>query len=316
MRIGLPQALLNYEFGDQYAAFFRELGATVVHSPVSNRQVLELGLAATVDEACLPVKLALGHVAALRDRCDLIFLPRIVSWRTGEYSCPELMGLPDVVRAGLGPSIPLLSPVIDLHHRRRSLLDIAREVAAPLTDDRHRIERALAVALATPFNAAPVAAARDHEDADVTIAVTGEPYVINDPLISLDLLARLRGLGAHVRTVGEESAGADAADAAAGRGAAVMPDIGVDRVPYWTLCRQSSKAVDRFLTDPTVDGLVHVECFGCGPGALVGEVIARRVWRVGNKPLLNLTVDEHTGEAGLVTRCEAFLDLIRWRRSR
>jgi predicted nucleotide-binding protein (sugar kinase/HSP70/actin superfamily) len=237
VRIGLPQALLNYEFGDRYAAFFRELGATVVHSPVSNRQVLELGLAATVDEACLPVKLALGHVAALRDRCDLIFLPRIVSWQAGEYSCPELMGLPDVARAGLGATLPLLSPVIDLHHRRRSLLDIAREVAAPLTDDRRSIERALAVALATPFRAAPVAAARDRENADVTIAVTGEPYVINDPLISLDLLARLRRLGAHVRTVSDGSADADAT---AGHGAVATPGRGVDRVPYWTLCRQSS----------------------------------------------------------------------------
>ena len=29
-----------------------------------------------------------------------------------------------------------------------------------------------------------------------------------------------------------------------------------------------------------------------------------------NKPLLNLTIDEHTGEAGFVTRLEAFCDML------
>ena len=28
------------------------------------------------------------------------------------------------------------------------------------------------------------------------------------------------------------------------------------------------------------------------------------------KPLLNLTIDEHTGEAGFITRLEAFTDMI------
>ena len=29
-----------------------------------------------------------------------------------------------------------------------------------------------------------------------------------------------------------------------------------------------------------------------------------------NKPILNLTIDEHTGEAGFVTRLEAFIDML------
>jgi predicted nucleotide-binding protein (sugar kinase/HSP70/actin superfamily) len=30
--------------------------------------------------------------------------------------------------------------------------------------------------------------------------------------------------------------------------------------------------------------------------------------------LLNLTLDEHTGRAGLETRVEAFIDLLHWRK--
>ena len=29
-----------------------------------------------------------------------------------------------------------------------------------------------------------------------------------------------------------------------------------------------------------------------------------------NKPMLSLTIDEHTGEAGFITRLEAFIDML------
>ena len=39
------------------------------------------------------------------------------------------------------------------------------------------------------------------------------------------------------------------------------------------------------------------------------ERITRRAKQF-NKPLLNLTIDEQTGEAGFVTRIEAFVDML------
>ena len=49
--------------------------------------------------------------------------------------------------------------------------------------------------------------------------------------------------------------------------------------------------------------------FGCGPDSLMVERITRYAKRL-KKPLLNLTVDEHTGEAGFITRIEAFTDML------
>lgn len=40
---------------------------------------------------------------------------------------------------------------------------------------------------------------------------------------------------------------------------------------------------------------------------MIGEMISRKVYR---KPFMMLTIDEHTGEAGLVTRLEAFCDML------
>ena len=49
--------------------------------------------------------------------------------------------------------------------------------------------------------------------------------------------------------------------------------------------------------------------FGCGPDSLMLEDIRRKAKNF-SKPLLNLTIDEHTGEAGFITRLEAFCDML------
>ena len=60
-----------------------------------------------------------------------------------------------------------------------------------------------------------------------------------------------------------------------------------------------------------VNGMIHVAAFGCGPD-LRPENFERRA-RAAGMPFLNLTLDEHTGEAGIITRLEAFLDMVRWK---
>ena len=74
-RIGIPRALLYYRYGALWRAFFEELGRTVIVSEPSDRGVFEAGDAVSVDECCLASKLYLGHVAALIDRTDALFIP-------------------------------------------------------------------------------------------------------------------------------------------------------------------------------------------------------------------------------------------------
>ncbi|GAE90647.1 hypothetical protein [Acetivibrio straminisolvens] len=56
--------------------------------------------------------------------------------------------------------------------------------------------------------------------------------------------------------------------------------------------------------------MIYLTPFACGVDAFVLEFIERRLKEQYNMPLLKLTVDEHTGEAGFDTRLEAFLDMI------
>ena len=62
------------------------------------------------------------------------------------------------------------------------------------------------------------------------------------------------------------------------------------------------------------DGVIHMKSFGCTPEINVTPVL-NQVSRDLSIPILHLSFDTHTGEAGLQTRLEAFVDMLRMRKS-
>lgn len=61
------------------------------------------------------------------------------------------------------------------------------------------------------------------------------------------------------------------------------------------------------------DGIVHISPLGCMP-EIVAQTVLNKVSRDYDIPILNLVLDEHSGEGGIETRLEAFCDLLRRRR--
>ncbi len=59
----------------------------------------------------------------------------------------------------------------------------------------------------------------------------------------------------------------------------------------------------------TTVGLVHVTSATCGPDAFVGKTLELEAKKAG-VPMLILQVDEQSGEAGILTRIEAFCDML------
>jgi predicted nucleotide-binding protein (sugar kinase/HSP70/actin superfamily) len=85
---------------------------------------------------------------------------------------------------------------------------------------------------------------------------------------------------------------------------------------FWTLGRRLAGAAALMSGDPGIQGIVAVASFGCGPDSMVLELVERLTRRIRpDLPFMLLTLDEHTGEAGLRTRLEAFADLVVRRRA-
>jgi predicted nucleotide-binding protein (sugar kinase/HSP70/actin superfamily) len=143
---------------------------------------------------------------------------------------------------------------------------------------------------------------RDEGD-QISIAVIGHPYLIHDPYVSHRLIRRLRAQGVRVMT--PEMAPARDLDAAMSR---------LTGQPRWTYEADVVGAGGYYLEDRPADGIIAVIAFACGPDSVMLNVVQRRALAVQSAPVMTLTLDEHTGEAGIVTRLEAFLDMIKRRK--
>ncbi len=304
--IGIPRGLSFYRDFLPWRAFLERLGAKVIVSPPTTRATLEAGIAYTVPEACLPLKVFCGHVRALVGHCDALLVPSFVRFSPTSTNCAKLIGLPDLLRATMDDLPPLIAPTLDLSQGGRGLWPVALQVASWFTRSPLLIREAaleawrvhietqagLRSGRLTPagfFQTPAPSPAPADPGASESVAVVGHPYVLFDPFVSQDLLRRLARL--HLAVVTPERL-------------APPPGDG-----YWTFEHEfvgGAHAATRAR---------GISAFGCGPdGAMVDPV--REAARSANVPLLMLTLDEHSGEAGLVTRLEAFVDMIRWRKGR
>ena len=83
-KIGIPKALLYYYYKDTWKYFFKYLQLDIVESSKTNKEMLKTGERLAPDEACLSIKIFLGHVADIKDKCDYILIPRLFSVKKNE----------------------------------------------------------------------------------------------------------------------------------------------------------------------------------------------------------------------------------------
>ena len=77
---------------------------------------------------------------------------------------------------------------------------------------------------------------------------------------------------------------------------------------YWTYNKEIIASVSHYLD--SVDGVILLTVFPCGPDSLSNEMILRTV----NIPIIPIIIDEESGNAGIITRIESFLDILEERR--
>lgn len=318
MRVGIPRGLLFYRFFALWKTFLEELGVEVVVSPPSNKAIIQHGLVYGVEEICFPVKVFLGHAYALLGKVDALFIPRMVSFYKGEYNCPKILGLPDLVRNLFRlEKDAVIDDEVNMRDRGirgwwegflnlgRRFTENERKIARALrrAEEAHRLYRRKLGEGYFPENLIDGRSPLPPKEKKVVLL--GHPYLLSDSYINMNIIRKIYDLGYSVITsdmVPEERI----------RKALKM----LPKASFWTISNEIVGTAFAFLEkeDPSVRGFVHLVSFECGPDSLVGEVVERYVKRKKRSlPYLRLEIDEHTGEAGLVTRLEAFVDMMEWR---
>lgn len=327
VKVGIPRALAYYEYFPMWQAFFAELGAEIVVSPPTTQHMITEGGMRVVADTCLPAKVFMGHVLDLKEKCDFIFIPIIRSVKKKVYNCSKFLGLPDMTRAVIPECPPILTGMVDINKGLDKLYDEIFRLGKYLTKDKNRIKKAItsawnahqeyqqlmiknalipteAISLINNEKSLPKEITEAESSKLLTIALIGHHYLIYDDQVSHRIVQRLTKSDCRIVTPDMLST--------------VQLESATQRLAsstYWTWEEEVVSAGNYFL-ESGVDGVIGVAVFGCGPDSLMMDMVRRQATALGNTPFMNLTLDEHTADTGVVTRLEAFLDMIQRRKRR
>lgn len=317
--IGIPRALVYYNYIPFLSAFFEYLGFEIIYSDYTTKKTLSEGASLVVTETCLPIKVYVGHVLNLIEKgVKNIFVPSIQSVAPKIYNCSKIRGLPDLIRNVVKGDYNIIEATLDKSEKNLGLNEFLKEAVKPFgITDENEIEAALKAGFIhfnnfkvmvqhnLPFDKAlkyakegKVVINQAENNKDINVALIAHGYNIYDKRVCMDVFKKLDELGVRVLSAYNLS------DEQLKDG---LNSIGVEL--YWANQLEMSGAAGFFLRSPEVDGVITITAFGCGPDSLMIEDIKRKSKNF-NKPILNLTIDEHTGEAGFVTRLEAFCDML------
>lgn len=327
--VGIPRALAYYDYYPFWQTFFSGIGVGTMVSPSTNKSIVNEGVRRAVDGTCFPVKILYGHVHWLMEAgVDAIFLPRLVSVAPREYICPKFMGLPDMVVAAFPERNRILSPLVNLRTDRKHVLSQMQEIGSRLGSSQMDVVLALKAAsqaqreheaklqrdswfvprqesLATENHMGQDSAAKGPlacmRDVPLSVGLLGHSYLVYDEYANMGAISRLERMGVDVVTVDMLSP--------------KRIDVQADRWPkrmFWTSGRKILGAAREYMEAP-VAGIIYITAFACGTDSLTAELVERTVRRESKIPQLILNLDEHTGEAGVLTRLEAFVDMLSWR---
>jgi len=251
---------------------------------------------------------------SLKDRVDYLFIPRMVCVEKGAYFCPKFLGLPDMVKSSLFSLPPLIEPTIDIRKPTTNYKNSFLAVGKLITNNSKKIyqsfyeaQKSLQSYLQLKENElAPEIISEQYNKKlpqrdlkkSLDIALLGHSYLIYDYFINLNLISKLKKANVNILT------------------AEMVKKRDIERQLkklykplFWTLSKKAVGSAFYFL-EKKIDGIIHLTSFECGEDSMIGEIIHQESKKYPSVAYTEFVFDEHTGEIGIDTRTEAFLDMI------
>lgn len=301
--IGIPNAMLYHRYRVLWTRFFTELGFQLVISEPTNRSIMESGESRSIDESCLAAKIFLGHVESLIGRCDCILIPRYSNFGRQRNMCTRFEAMYDLTRNSFRNSgQQYLGFDVDvLKHRdeETELVRLASELGCSAKSARAAYKAARREET-LQYKAAVKAQEALYQSDRIKVLIAAHRYIIEDAYIGKPVVDFLRR--ADVVPIA-----ADIVD----RDAALKRSLELSPTCKWELSRELVGSIAMHAKQ--VDGIILMSTFPCGPDSMVNELLMRRVKDV---PMLNLVLDGQSGTAGVETRLESFIDIIRFKEGR
>ncbi len=306
--VGIPRAMFAMDYLPFWRTFWTNCGFRVVVSDPTNRAIAAAGIRCAVAEPCFPIIVAHGHVAQLLEAgVDYVFLPNMISaethWTDNEsYICPWGQTLPFVIRRA--PAFErhmgkFLTPRIELRQGRAAVAGQLRPLCKKLGARSARVEQALEAAYLVQgyfrdrlLEAGRRALEKLRQTNTAGIVILGRPYNVHDAGVNLNVARKLRDYYG-VNCIPIDCLDTENLD---------IRDINENM--YWEYGRRLIAAAKIVGEHPNLH-ILQVTNFKCGPDSFIRHFLRPAA---GGKPFLSLQFDGHSNDAGMTTRCEAYLD--------
>lgn len=315
MKVGIPRGLLFNDFSPLFIPFFKYLGIETVVSDETNRKIINRGLEIVPEEYCFPTKVAYGHVDnLLKKDVDFIFIPHIAN--TGEpigsykYSvtCPWTQSAPDLMKSapklieeGLNLE-KLISPSLFFDWGLNHIEDQMKKAVAKMGHSTKDVRAALQEGLINKKRFDKKIEEKTKEVFDFikkykknepAFLVMARPYTAYDANVNNDIINKI--LDAGYLAIPLELAPIGSIDIST-----QMPKM------YWIQGQKKLTAIELLNKNKNLFG-IDITYFACGPDTQINQQMRCRT----KKPFLTVEMDEHTGDAGIDTRLQAFFNTVK-----
>ena len=307
--VGIPRALMLHKLFPMAQAYFKALGFNVLLSRESDEETVRDCQGAAQGETCFPFKLLHGHMKQLVEAgVDYIFMPRIHTVRhvkstvDHNYACPYMQVGAELAAQELdfaGHGIELISPQFEMDYGQNAIADSLLEIGEHLGFTRQQAARAMLKGGFAVMKFTKVLEdygdelLRSLKPGERAIVLVTRNYNFEDPILNSGIARALIERGYKVLTVSHLHAHS--------------LDISMDYPGlYWPFAQHVISGAKLVRRDPRLFA-VYLTNHGCGPDAMVGHLFRKEM---GDKPYLQVEMDEHYSPVGIVTRIEAFLNAI------
>lgn len=313
IKIGIPYIFFFHDYLPFWSTLLWELGFEVVVSPKTNKQIVTLGVENVLSEPCFPVKVAHGHIKWLQDAgVDAIFIPSNVNLNrdSDEYergvACPYVQAIPYISRAAV-KGIKTVSPVVDFSRGIDFLIKELKMAFKQYGMQEKDIKKAITAAKSAQdeFQERIKEKGMDilnqlhSNEGETAIVIVGRAYNAFDSGVNLEIPKKLANL--DVLSI-------------------PMDFLPLENIPlknewanmYWRSGQRILRAA-KIIRNASNLFAIYIGNFSCGPDSFILKYFKEEMK---GKPFLHIEIDEHSADAGAITRCEAFLDSIASQRSK
>lgn len=293
--IGIPRALFYWKRPYFWEAFFKNLGCEVILSPQTNKEIVKLGVEISDPETCLSVKVLFGHILWLVGKVDYIFVPRLkTDYEKLEY-CPKFFGMPDLAK--IITKTPILTETFD--EKKEDIQNPFKKIGERLGKNKQITQKAIAAAFLKEKEW------RESEEKDFfekinskepKIILISHQYNLYDEYVNLRMRKKIEDLGAKAILITSVPESKEVIEKD-------IPNF------HWEFGKEIMEKINTIFKYP-ISGAIEISSFQCGCDAVLKEFVEKR-FKSRKIPFLYLLIDEHTGEAGIQTRLEAFFDTLK-----